>query len=1046
MSPEAPVDRTSQQERGPIAWMARHPVASNLLMILLVIGGVLSSQVIRRELMPDVSFDSIVVFVPYPGATPAQVEDGVAVPIEQAVLGVDGVASVTVSVEAGWTWMRAAVEDGADVGRTLDDVKSAIDRLQTLPSGIERPSVSIMERDETVSSLVVHGPASLADLRTVAERIRDDLLALPEISKARVHSIPDPQIHIEVKEEVLRRHGLAIQEVADAIRGAAVEIPGGRLEVDSGELLLHVDQRKERGFEFEDIVVLSRRDGTSLRLRDIAEVRDGVEDSSWGSFYDGAPAARISVYRVGDQRPLSIAEAVQAYRERTVLPEGLSLSLWEDKSEAYAARVDLLWRNALIGLGLMLLLLGLFLEPGLAFWVTLGIPVSFLGALCLLPALGVSVNMISLFGFIVALGIVVDDAIVVGEAVHKHRQDGLSRPAAALAGAREVAHPVTFSVITTVVAFVPIAMIPSEYGRFFVFIPAVVIPIFLVSLIESLFVLPAHLSSRRRLKLPEWLEAPQRRFSQGLERFVDRVYAPSLDAALRAWPTTLAAAVATLMLAYGVWVGGHVRFDFFPKIEKDVAMAGIQYPVGTPNEQTAEAMAHMTASARAVAEEVEGPLVRGVLATRGHGFATKGGGSRWGSHVGAVSVQLTPMGERPISTREFVRRWREKVGLIPGADNVAFQYSSSFAGAGALSLELGHPDSDVLEAAAERFAELMQGVDGIVDVDGGTGEGRGQLDFELTKAGRDAGLTYADFARQLRNHFYGAEVLRLIRSQSELKVFVRRPVEERRSEHDLEQMMVRLPEGGMMALRDAVDIQREAAPSRLYRRDGRRIISVTADVVNAKLTADEAMELLERELLPRIQAEYPGVDFSFGREKEKQDATLSALQVGGLVILLSMFGLLALASRSYLQPLLVVAAVPFGVVGALAGHLLLGLDLSLVSILGMVALAGIVVNDSLVLVAAVNDARAAGMGILPAVRAGARRRFRPIVLTSLTTFFGLMPMIFETSEQARFLSPMAVSLGFGVLFVTVFALYVVPVLYVGMERLRTGLNSPDAAE
>ncbi len=1037
---------TAKRERGPIAWMAQHPVASNLLMLLLVAGGLLSSQVIRRELMPDVSFDSLVVWVPYPGATPSQVEDGVAIPIEQALLGVDGVASVSVSVEAGWTWMRAEVEDGADIGQTLDAVKSAIDRLQTLPSGIERPAVSIMERDETVSSLVLHGPASLSDLRTVAEQVRDDLLALPEISKVRVHGIPEPQIHIEVAEEVLRRHGLAIQDVADAVRGAAVEIPGGRLEVDSGDILLHVDQRKERAFEFEDIVVLSRTDGTSLRLRNIASVRDGVEDSSWGSFYNGAPAARIAVYRVGDQRPLAIAEAVQAYRQRKALPEGLTLSLWEDRSEAYASRIDLLRRNALIGLGLMLLLLGLFLEPGLAFWVTLGIPVSFLGALCLLPGLGVSVNMISLFGFIVALGIVVDDAIVVGEAVHKHRQDGLSRAAAALAGAREVAHPVTFSVITTVVAFIPIALLPSEYGRFFVFIPAVVIPVFLVSLLESLFVLPAHLSSRRRLRLPDFLEAPQRRFSLGLERFVERVYAPSLDAALRFWPSTLAVSVATLMLAYGVWMGGHVRFDFFPKIEKDVAMAGIQYPVGTPNEQTAEAMAHMTASARAVAEEVDGPLVRGILATRGHGFRVKGGGSQWGSHVGTVAVQLMPMGERPISTKAFSKRWRKEVGRIPGADNVAFQYSSSFAGAGALDVELGHPDSQVLEMAAERLAELMAGVEGIVDVDGGTGEGRGQLDFELTTVGRDAGLTYADFARQLRNHFYGAEVLRLIRGQSELKVFVRRPLEERRSEHDLQQMMVRLPEGGMMALRDAVDIERESAPSRLKRRDGRRIISVSADVVNAKMTADEAMALLAEELLPRIQAEFPGVDWSFGREKEKQDETLSALQVGALVTLLAMFALLAVASRSYLQPLLVVAAVPFGMVGALAGHLLLGLDLSLVSVLGMVALAGIVVNDSLVLVAAVNDARAAGMGILPAVRAGARRRFRPIVLTSLTTFFGLTPMIFETSEQARFLSPMAVSLGFGVLFVTVFALYVVPVLYVGVERLRSGFGSPDAGE
>ncbi|MEM9115369.1 MAG: efflux RND transporter permease subunit [Myxococcota bacterium] len=1035
--------KTSPSERGPIAWMAGHPVAANLLMALLIVGGLLSAQLLRRELMPDVNFDSVVVWVPYPGATPEQVEVGVAIPIEQALLGVDGVDSVTASIEAGWTWMRAELEDGAEMGRTLDAVKSEIDRLQTLPAGIERPSVSIMRRDETVSSLVLHGPASLTDLRGVAEEIRDELIALPNISKVQVRGIPDPQIHIEVAEEVLRRHGLRIQDVADAIRGAAVEIPGGRLEVDSGEILLHVDQRKERGFEFEDIVVLSRSDGTSLRLRDIARVVDGVQDSSWGTFYDGERAARISVFRVGDQRPLRIAEAVDDYRLAKALPEGMELSLFEDKSESYAGRIDLLRRNALIGLGLMLLLLGLFLEPGLAFWVTLGIPVSFLGALCLLPGMGVSINMISLFGFIVALGIVVDDAIVVGEAIHKHRQDGLSRPAAALAGAREVAHPVTFSVITTVIAFLPIAFVPSEYGRFFIFIPFVVIPIFLISLVESLFVLPAHLSSPRRFRLPALLEKGQRRFSQGLESFIERVYAPSLDAALKNWTTTLAISVASLMLAYGVLEGGHLRFNFFPKIEKDIATAGVQYPVGTPNEQTAEALRRMTEAAREVAADLasEGELIRGVLATRGRGFAVKGSGSQWGSHVGNVQVHLTPMGERPISTKEFVRRWREKVGRIPGTDNLAFQYSSRFAGEGAIGLELSHPDSATLEVATERLSERMREVDGLVDVDGGLGEGRGQLDFELTAAGRDAGLTYADFARQLRNHFYGAEVMRLIRGQSELKVFVRRPAEERGSEHDLEQMMVRLPGEGMMALRDAVRIEREAADSRRFRRDGRRIMSVSADVVDAKLTADEALDLLSEDILPRLQVDFTGLDWSLGREKEKQDLTLAALEIGALITLLAMFGLLAIASRSYFQPLLVVAAVPFGVVGALAGHLLLGFDLSLVSILGMVALAGIVVNDSLVLVAAVNDARTEGMAILPAVRHGARRRFRPIVLTSLTTFFGLMPMIFETSEQARFLSPMAVSLGFGVLFVTVFALFVVPVLYVGVERLRTGWDA-----
>jgi multidrug efflux pump subunit AcrB len=1024
---------------GPLAFMATHPVAANLLMAVLAVGGLVSAERIRREVLPEASLDQVAVFVWYPGATPSQVEEGLAMPIERELIGLDSVTDVAAYAEAEWTWISADVVKGRDAQQTLEEVKTSIDRLGTLPATIEPPSVTLSRHREPVMTLVLYGPTDSASLRRAAEAIAGDLGALPEISTVKVDGLPDPEIQIDVDDLALEQYGLDVAGIAQAIRSTAVAIPGGRLDGEGGQLLLHVDQRRIEADEYADVPLSSLSDGRTLTLGEVATFRDSVANASWGTYYDGQPSARIQVYRVGDERPLDISRAVRAYQRRVPPPDGLQLVVWDDHSEAYAGRMGLLFRNAAFGLVLMLVLLGLFLAPGLGFWVTLGIPISFLGAFIALPWLGVSLNMISLFGFIVALGIVVDDAIVVGEAVHKHRRDGKGRLEAALAGAREVAQPVTFSVITTVIAFVPIALVSGVYGKFFVAIPFVVIPTLLVSLVESLFILPAHLSEpARSFSVLRRLERFQQRFSHGLEWFVEHVYGRLLDACLRNWSWPVAASVAALALSYGVWAGGHLRFNFFPKIEEDTAIAGVQFPVGTPNEETEAALDRIVAAAHEVARETgaEDQLVRGVLARKGLGYRVKGGGSRWGSHVGSVFVHLTPMDERPISTTEFSRRWRAKVGRIAGADALTFSYSRGFGGTGGLSVELSHPEPTVLEAASSDLAERLRTIDGVVDVDDGFSRGKGQLDFELTPAAEAAGLTYADLATQIRNGFFGAEVLRQVRGRSEVKVFVRRSADERRSEYDLERLLVRTPDGGSMPLLDAAVIHREAAPTRIVRRNGRRIVTVEADVNDAVVTEDEVQARLEDGWLQELGAQYAGLRADLGRGREAKQRTLGDLQTGGLLALLATFALLAVASRSYLQPLLVVAAIPFGVVGAVGGHLLLGMDLSLVSVLGMVALAGVVVNDSLVLVAAINDARAGGATVLEAVRTGAQRRFRPIVLTSLTTFFGLLPMMFETSVQARFLSPMAVSLGFGVLVVTFFALLVVPVLYVRLERLR----------
>ncbi|NJK89245.1 MAG: efflux RND transporter permease subunit [Myxococcales bacterium] len=1020
--------------------MARNPVAANLAMATLLVGGLATSTSIRRELFPDTFLNRLWVMVSYPGATPTQIETSVAIPIEQAISTVSDVSNLSVSIEAGWTFMMADVRQGADPVDTINRVDDAIASLSSLPAGIERPMVRALYSRDEIITLLVHGNVSIEDLRRVAESIRSELLQIDGVSVVELEGLQDPRIYVEVPEDVLRRHGLSLADVAAAIRGGAVQVPGGRIDAPSGQVLLHVDRRRDLASEFGDVTLLSRTDGSRLVLGDVANLREGVENDDWGTYHEGQRAARIKVYRVGEERPLEISEAVRRYVavKETQLPEGLDVIVWEDESEAYEARIDLLARNAMLGLMLVLPLLAAFLAPSVAFWVTLGIPISFLGTIALLPIIGVSINMISLFGFIVALGIVVDDAIVVGEAVHKHRTDGKDRLTAAIDGAREVARPVVFSVLTTIIAFVPIMFVPESYGQFFRPIPLIVIPAFAISLFESLFILPAHLAEPEgRLFGRGRLVRFQRRFSRSVEIFIERRYVPALRASLRHAPWAWAISIAFLVIVGGTQAGGHVRFNFFPKIERDTAVGGVGFPVGTPSEETRRALQRLEDAAHRVAEKTgrSAELVRGVIVRHGHGYQVKGGESQWGSHVGSVMVRLTELGVRPISAKEFSERWREEVGRLPGVDQLSFSFAAGFGGDAAVEAELSHADPEVLREAAAFLAERLVAVEGIVDVDDGFSRGKGQLDFELTPSGEAAGITYEALAAQLRGHYQGIEVSRQVRGQSEVRVIVRRPEEERRSRWDLESMHLVAPNGRLVPLREAATVVREVAPTRVQRRDGKRIIRVAADVEEAVITVDEVQEKLQSQWLEEVSARFPGVQVGLGQSFEARNRTLSALEAGFAVALFAMFALLAVASKSYLQPLLVVSAIPFGVAGAVVGHLILDLDLSLVSLLGMIALAGVVVNDSLVLVSAVNDRRAAGVALEDAVVDGARRRFRPILLTTLTTFFGLTPMIFEMSEQARFLSPMAVSLGFGVLTVTLFTLFVIPSMYVAMDRL-----------
>ena len=1039
---------------GPVAWMASNAVAANLLMILFVVGGVLFAGTVKQEVFPEVDLDIVSVRVPYPGASPAEVEEGIVLAVEEEVRGVEGVKKVTATAAEGTGVVLAELLLGADADRVLNDIKSAVDRITSLPLDAERPVISLATNRQQVLNVVVYGDAPDRQLERVAERIRSDLVRDPRITLVETDGFPEPEISIEVSRENLRRYGLTLADVSRAVGGASVDLPGGAVRTPSGEVLLRTTEKRDVGAEFDTITVISSRDGTDVRLADIATVVDGYRETDAEAYYDGKRAARVQVFRIGEQSPLEVSAAVREYLDANLqqLPDGISLTVTNDSSLVFADRMGLLLKNGQLGVLLVLIVLGIFLQPKLAFWVTLGLPISILGAFVFIPALGVSINMISLFAFILTLGIVVDDAVVVGESVFKHRMDGKAPLAAAIDGAREVLTPVIFAVLTTVLAFSPLLFVPGVSGKFFENIPLIVIPILIISLVESLLILPAHLAhvkpyaqsthwawSDRFLKI-------QRRFSTWLEHIIEDRYVPAARAIVDARYLTLATCTALLIVAIGVVAGGRLTFQFFPRIEADTVTAAIELPFGAPLAQTRDALTLVgeAASRTAAGIDADGELahsvVEGIYAqvgtNQGAGIGTFGVPTDSGAHLAYVEVLLASADERAVSAQQFAQAWRAEVGEIAGVERLAFNFSAGPDAGDAVAIQLSHPDPLTLEAAALRLAGSLADYQGVTDIDNGFRTGKPQLDVRLKPAARALGLTERDLALQIRHAFFGAEAVRQQRGRDELRVYVRLPRDERATLHSFENLILRTPAGGEIPLRQAAVVESARSFTEINREDGRRIVTVTADVDDRVTTGGVITASVERDVLPGLLASVPGLSYRVAGEQEQQADSLAALGRGMLFALIGMYALMAVAFRSYAQPIIVMAAIPFGFIGAVIGHLLLGYNLSLISMFGLVALSGVVINDSLVLVHAIDRYREEGIGPVDAVVRGAARRVRPVLLTSLTTFFGLAPMMLETSFQARFLIPMAISLGFGVLFVTGIALVLVPASYLVLEDAK----------
>ncbi len=1054
------------EKAGFFAWFTQNHVAATLVALAFAVAGLaaLLSGKVRREVFPEIAPNIVTVQVPYPGATPVEVEQGVCLRVEEAVEGVTGVDRITSNANEGVGLVVVEALESADLDRVLADVKDRVDAITNFPAEAEEPIVTRLVTRKEVISVTIHGDADERALKRLAEEARDALAALPEISQIELAAVRPYEIRIEVSEEALRRHRLTFDDVARAVRRSSLDLPGGAIKAETGQTLLRVQGQMYRGEEFAQIALLTAPDGTRVTVGDVARVVDDLAEDDLQARFDGKPAALLRVFRVGEQDAIAITAAVKRWVEgegKKRLPPGVRMDTWRDESIILKDRIDLLTTNAMQGLVLVFVILALFLQLRVAIWVAIGIPVSFLGAVAFMPALDLSVNMISLFAFLLVLGIVVDDAIVVGENIVLQRKAGASPLLAALRGSREVRSPVFASVMTTVAAFLPMVFsVPGSDAQIWRVIPLIVIPVLLISLVESQLCLPAHLAGlpaddpTRRSPLPvrAW-QAIQGSFQAALDWLTVRLYQPFLELSLRWRYATIAASVTSMLLCFASVAAGYPRFVFFPTVDGDNLVVSLTLPQGTPLATTAAQLARIEQAVRDVCAECDArrpqgsdPVLEHMLASIGtQPYAVeqaRNGGSRdaqfqSGSHLAELNVQLLPSERRDLPSDEILTAVRERIGAVP--DAVELQYTTSFFSTGKdVDIELYHQDPTTLQVAVD---ELLAGLRAMPDVKDATTSfraGKPELELRIRPTAESLGVAQQDLARQVRQAFYGEEAQRVQRGRDDLKVMVRYPESGRRSLQDLEGLRIRTANGDEIPLAEVADAELGRAAATISRVDRKRSLRVSGEIdetdPNASPSAVNAR--LRDAVLPALVARHPGLGWAFQGDQKKQADLLRSLAGGFVVALFLIYALMAVPLKSFTQPLLIMTAIPFGVVGAVAGHMLTGFDLSILSMFGVVALAGVVVNDNIVLVDWVNQKRAEHATLFEAVRTAGAARLRPILLTSLTTFGGLTPLLLEKSVQARFLIPMAVALGFGVMFATLVSLVLVPALYLVMDDAR----------
>jgi len=1021
-----------------IEWFTRNSVAANLLMIILLTGGMYSVFTIKKESQPPIETNFITVTMPFLGSSPEDVEEGILVKIEESIQDIEGIHEIVSTGRRGSGTVQIEVAADYDVLEVMNEIKNRVDAISTFPENTEKPIVSRTRFQQQVNLVSVYGDVDERTLKEFAKQIRNEIVSLPGITRAEIIGSRPYEISIEVSEFTLEQYGMTLNEVAMAIRRGSLDLPAGSIRADSGDIQLRTKGQAYTGLDFENILVRTNPDGSRILLKDVANIKDDFAETGGFSEFNGKSAISVRVLSVGDQSELEISQTVRDYiaKKQASIPSGVGLAAWADVTYYLKGRLDMMIKNLVIGALLVFLSLALFLRLKLAFWVMVGLPVAFLGTLFMMPLFGITINLISLFGFILVLGIVVDDAIVIGESAYTsmrakgHSIDNI------LEGVYRVAMPATFGVLTTIAAFIPVLMITGIMGKFFAAIGWVVALCLVFSIVESKLILPAHLA---HMKIKHYSEDThnalvrfQRFFSEGLHTFVDNYYSPFLANCLQRRYLTLSVFISLLILSIGLLAGGILRSVFFPDITADFLQVDILMNEGTPVVRTHDAIRRVQDGLWKLDAEISkeqgvesGAVVSGVLS-----FAR-------GETGGQIITELVKEDRAVITGTEALRRWREHVGEIPGVKQLGFSAATGPGGGAAISIQLIGASSEKVGRAAQELARKMATYEGLYDIRNTYERGRPEIKLNLKPEAEALGLSLQDLASQVRSGFYGTEVQRIQRGQDEVKVMVRFPQEERDSVGYLDNMKIRTPNGGRVPFHSVARVEMTESPAFIQRFDRERSVRVSAEVDKENFEPGKIQTDIMQKELPQVLAHFPGVRSRLSGNSQAAIDIQQDLIRGGLLAVFLIYALMAIPLRSYSQPLIIMSVIPFGTIGALLGHLILGIPVSMTSYFGIIALAGVVVNDSLILVDFVNKGRDAGVPLEQAVKDAARTRFRAILLTSLTTFLGLAPItLFETSLQAQLVIPMAASLAFGILFATVITLFLIPAMYLILDDFK----------
>ena len=1018
-----------------ISWSARNSVFSNLLMIILIIFGLFSLWNIRSELIPQFSLDRIRVDVNWDGSSPEEVEKGICIKVEESLSKVEGIKKITSLALESRCSTVVQVESWKTPSKVMEDVKDQVNRINTFPEDVERPIITEVKQMHQVIHVSLFGNVSESVLKRKSQEIKDELLLLNGISRVVVGGLRNWEISIEVSEENLRRYNLTFTKLSEIIKKNVLELTGGDIRSKQNRIRIRTVGKLYTGLEFEKLELLVKKDGTILRLGDVATVIDSFDEMDTSGRFNGKPASLISIYRTEDEDALQISEIVKKYveKKKTILSNGLDLNYWGDTSRMIQDRLSLLLRNGRTGLILVFLSLWLFLNIRLSFWVAMGLPVALMTALGFITFVGGTLNMISMFAFIMVLGILVDDAIVIAENIFSHMQKGENFIDASINGTKEVAFPVFATVTTTIVAFVPLMMVTGTMGKFMEIIPIAVIAALIASVIEAFFILPNHLANWVKLPRPGTFGSRIRNHVERTIYFlIHKIYRPLLIFSLKARYFVLSSGLAVLLLTVGLVLGGHIRFYFFPNFDSDWIQAKLLFQRGTPIEQTSKAMKVLEQAIMDSSENFEKQtgkkVVKQVFTILGEQIVPNRYGVK-GSHAAHLIVEMLPSEQRGINSSEIINDWRKRTGEIPGVVSLVYGRSGGRP-PGGKPIEIGISGKDLtqLRDVSNILKEELLKYSGVFDIEDDFRPGKMEIQTLLKPQARVLGLNLDDLARQIRSRFFGLQVIRIQRGNDEVKVKLRYPRKERNAISDIENIRIKTKTGSEIPFYEVAKINIVRGLDEIKRVDKKRFITVSGEVNDEVANPSEIISNLKRSILPKLESRFPDVRFQFEGQARESRESISSLGRGFIFASLVIYAILSLLFRSYFQPIVVMSAIPFGFVGAVAGHVIMGYDISILSLMGIVALSGVVVNDSLVFLDFVNRFLKEGFTYEKALLHAGISRWRAIVLTTLTTASGLGPMLLEKSFQAQFLIPMAISLCFGLLFATFITLILVPVI------------------